>query len=238
MRTSTLSLPEGKENRLLASLSARDLNLLLLKATLVQLSASEVLAEEGHDLRYVYFPVDCYIGVFASGSEMASMAVNLIGPEGMLGSLTMLGSRLLTGPAIVQGGGTSWRVSIQSFRALVDASDTFKRRIHWYLHETIFNLARQAACSHFHSIEARLARWLLMIHDRVEVDQFDLTHQMLADLLGVRRVGVTIAARALHTRALIDYSRGTITMLNRRGLVAAACSCYGVSEARFRKLLG
>ena len=166
------------------------------------------------------------------------MAVSVIGSEGMLGGITLLGSGLFPGPAVVLSAGTAWRVSRKSLMTITTESAVVRRRLFLYLHLSIIGLAQQAVCGHFHSIESRLARWLLMIHDRVGCDQFDLTHQTLADLLGVRRVGVSIAASALQTRDLIDYRRGVISLIDRKGLQGAACDCYGVSEGQYKKMLG
>lgn len=225
------------QNRLLRGMSRRDLNCILRTAKLVQLEAGTILGNKDRPLRYVYFPVDCYVGVYSSDAAPASIAVTLVGSEGMLGSVLLLGSGQLPGTAIVVGGGTAWRMSKTAFAAIVEKHTAMRRYLMRYLHHAIINIAQHAGCSHFHSIEARLARWLLMISDRVGSDRFVLTQQTLADLLGVQRVGVTLAASALQARNVIDYRRGVISLIDRQGLLASACHCYGISEAHYQKFV-
>lgn len=238
MRASPISLSAEKKNRLLAGLPKRDRLRVLAQARLVTLEANLVLVKDGQELRYVYFPVDCTISIFSPAEVTAPMAVSIIGYEGMVGGVMLLGAGLLPGAAVVLGAGTAWRISGKALAALVSEPGAVRRRLFLYLHLAVINLAQQAVCGHFHSIESRLARWLLMIHDRTDSDQFELTHQALADLLGVRRVGVSIAASALQTRNLIDYRRGVISLIDRKGLLATACDCYGVGERHYLKILG
>ena len=238
VRITPIQRPAGIENRLLASLSKRDRQHLLASAKLVKLEANAVLVSQGQELRHVYFPVDCFISIFSSGEVATQMALAVVGSEGMLGEVILLGSGLLPGPAIVVGAGTAWRISRKTFATIIADSPTVRRRFQMYLHYSLINLAQQAACSHFHSIEARLARCLLMIHDRVGTDRLALTHQVLANLLGVRRVGITLAASALQNRTLIDYRRGVISRIDRERLMVIACDCYGISEAHYQKILG
>ena len=238
MRTDQTAPSAAGQNRLLQILRRVDRDRVLAKAKLIQLEANTILVGEEQQLRHVYFPVSCYVGVYSTAAASAPVAVNLIGSEGMLGSVLLLGSGQLPGTAIVVGAGFAWRVSRKEFAAVVAERAAVRLVSMRYLHHSLINVAQHAACSHFHSIESRLARWLLMIHDRVGSDQFALTQQMLADLLGVRRVGVTLAATALQARNLIDYRRGVIRLINRNGLLANSCDCYGIGEAHYKKALG
>lgn len=238
MRADQTAPSAANQNRLLQSLRRVDRDRVLAKAKLIQLDANTILVGEEQSLRHVYFPVSCYFGVYSTAAASAPLAVSLIGSEGMLGSVVLLGAGRLPGTAIVVGAGTAWRISRKEFAAVVAERATVRLLSMRYLHHAIINIAQHAACSHFHSIESRLARWLLMIHDRVGCDQFVLTQQMLADMLGVRRVGVSLAATALQARNLIDYRRGVISLIDRNGLLASSCDCYGVGEAHYRKALG
>jgi CRP-like cAMP-binding protein len=153
--------------------------------------------------------------------------MGLIGHEGMLGATLALGINQVPMGAVVQGDGIALRMSAAQFQRELRTTPVLLRRVHHYLYVLIVQLAQTAACTHFHEIEPRLARWLLMTHDRVQADHFHLTQEFLADMLGVRRSGVTVAAGALQERNLIQYTRGDIAILDRKGLEAAACECYG-----------
>ncbi len=226
------------QNGLLRKLPRRDRERILAVAKLVNLKTDTILANDTQQMQYVYFPVDCYIGMYCTAAASTSIAVSLVGAEGMLGSELLLGSGQLPGTAIVIGAGSAWRMRRTAFATVVAEHAAIRRRMMRYLHHTMMNLAQHAACSRFHSIESRLARWLLMIHDRAGSDRFMLTQQMLANLLGVHRVGVTLAASALQARNLIDYRRGVISVIDRQGLLANACYCYVISESHYRKSLG
>lgn len=225
-------------NRLLAGLTRRDRDQVLAVCTRVSLASGMILVEPGQPMVQVYFPIDCTICLTTPTEDCTQLGVSLIGHEGMLGSTLTTGIASLQVQASVQEGGDAWRISRNKFLLLLETLPLLRRRVSSYLHLTLDYLIRKSACCQFHLLEARLAYWLLMVHDRVDEDAFELTHKMLADLLGVRRVGITLAARALKSRGLISYRRGTITILDRDGLIAAACTCYGVTETSYERLLG
>ena len=151
--------------------------------------------------------------------------MGLIGNEGMLGATLVLGVEVAPMRAVVQGAGAAWRMNPRDSRRNC-TTPALRRTIHRYLYVLLTQFAQSAACTHFHEIEPRLARWLLMTHDRAHADHFYLTHEVLAAMLGVRRSSITIAAGALQQRGLIRYVRGDISILDRPGLEAAACGCY------------
>jgi CRP-like cAMP-binding protein len=211
---------------LIELLPAGDRRRLLGTAEQVELGQSDVLGEAGKPIRYVYFPVDGFISLVTCIDGKPVLEVGMIGREGLLGAQAVLG--VFTQPlhALVQGSGVAWRMPIRAFRSELDRSIPMQRLLARYVYVLMTQLASSAACTRFHQIDARLGRWLLMMQDRAHGDTFGVTHEFLAYMLGVRRVGITIAAVDLQKNGLIEYHRGRVTVLNRKGLMAAACSCY------------
>lgn len=213
-------------NCLVDRLSRQDRGRLMRACTPVDLVFGAILCEPEQPFRHVYFPQSGWISLVASVGAHKPLEMGLIGNEGMLGATLALDIDAAPLRGIVQGSGTALRMDAAQFKRELRRSPALLRALNRYLYVLMAQLSKTVACTHFHEVEERLARWLLMTHDRAHADHFYLTHSFLADMLGVRRSGVTIAAGALQRRHLIRYTRGEISILNRRGLEAAACECY------------
>jgi CRP-like cAMP-binding protein len=227
------------ENRLIALLPRPDRASLLAACESVQLELGTVLCKPGETTRHVYFPGDSVISLLTAVVEgEPGLEVGMVGREGMLGAHLALGVSAIPLHALVQGAGAAWRVAAAPFRRELSNSRALRMSLHRYVYVLMAQLATSAACTRFHNVEPRLARWLLMTQDRVRSDNFHLTHEFLAHMLGVRRVGITGAASALQRQGLIRYRRGDINVLDRMGLEAAACSCYAADRRAYDATLG
>jgi CRP-like cAMP-binding protein len=225
------------ENILLERLARKDRARLIALAEPIPLVMTEVLCEPGRATRYVYFPTDGFISLVAPIDGKPALEVGMVGREGMLGAQLALGVATVPLHALVQGPGAAWRIGAAAFRGELARSAALQRLLDRYLYVLMAQLAASAACLRFHRIGPRLARWLLMSQDRAQAEHFHVTHEFLAYMLGVRRVGVTAAAGSLQRGGLIDYHRGEVTVRDRGGLEAAACACYASDRRAYAELL-
>lgn len=233
------STPPGPaSNRLLAALSRGGRNEFLASCESVELVFGQVLAEPGERIRHAWFPTDCFISLMVPMDSRNRLEVGMVGDEGMFGSALVLGVNISPLHALVQGAGPALRIGAASLQRTLKGNVSLDKLLKRYLHVTMGQLAQTAACTRFHVVEARLARWLLMTRDRAHSTEFRITQEFLAYMLGVRRVGVTRAATALQKRGLIRYHRGDIEILNPRGLETASCKCYATDKATYTRVLG
>jgi len=224
-------------NQLIERLPRAHRKHLLAIADTVDLGLAEVLSHRDALARHIYFPTGSTLSLWSPPSDLPVLEVAMVGNEGMLGAHLALGVSTSATFARVQGGGTAWRIAAGAFRSELARSVPLQRSIHLYLHVMILQSLSMVRCSRFHSLDQRLARWLLMTHDRAHQNTFSVTHELMATMLGVRRVGITMAAVALQRRNIIEYSRGKITVLNRSALEAAACACYASDRRSYSKFL-
>jgi CRP-like cAMP-binding protein len=216
------------QNSLLAALPTVARRRVMAMLEPVTLHFGDVVYEPDDPISHVYFPGNALISLLTLADGHLALEVGLIGRDGMVGVPLILGHPLSAVRVLVQGSGAALRMPSQRFREVFSSLPALQRVLYSYVHSLMAQVSQTAACNRFHLVEQRLARWLLMTHDRVMSDRFHMTHEFLGHMLGVRRVGVTKAARALQRLGLISYSRGDITVLDRRGLQAAACGCYEV----------
>jgi len=214
------------QNRVLAGLPRKDYRKLLSVLEPVKLVFGQVLYESQGRIRHVYFPNDCFVSMLTDVDGGRSAEVGLIGSEGMIGLPVALGIAVSPFRAVVQGGGMAMRMKIADFRREFSQSRALRRELFLFTHLLMIQIAQTAACNRFHRVTQRMARWILMTSDRIKSNEFRITQEFLALMLGVRRVGVSVAASKLRERNLMAYRRGSFTILNHRGLVAAACGCY------------
>lgn len=230
-------LPGPVVNRLVASLPRPARERLLSQCDTVDLVFGMVLCEPQTPVRFAYFPLSGFISQVVSVSGHRPMEVALVGSEGMLGATLVLDIVEAPLRAVVQGAGTALRISTSKLRKLMGESAPLQSAARNCVYQMLTQVAQNIACTRFHEIDARLARWLLMTHDRAHADHFHLTHEYLAEMLGVQRGAVSIAAAILKKHRLIDYARGEISILSRRGLEAIACECYRVGASDSGRIL-
>ena len=215
-------------NSLLAALPRQDYERMRAELEPVNLVYGEVLHESGERVRHAYFPGDAHVSLQVVMDPLNALEVGLVGREGLVGIELALGIEDSLVRALVQGGGTALRMNAAAFREELARSAPLAGEVHRFAYVKLAQARQAAACNRFHQVDARLATWLLMTRDRVRSDHFHLTHEFLADMLGVRRAGVTKAAASLQRKKLISYRRGHINVLDRGGLAAAACACYAI----------
>jgi CRP-like cAMP-binding protein len=182
--------------------------------------------------------VDGFVAIEVDVDEHPPLEVAMVGREGMVGMNLVLGVPSTAAQSVVQGAGAAWRIGARALRTEMSRSPALKRGLDLYVSVVLAQFATAVACRRFHEIAPRLARWLLMSRDRTSAEDVQVTHEVLATLLGVRRVGITMAAGELQRLGLIAYHRGHVTVLDRTGLAAMSCSCYATDLGAYALRLG
>jgi CRP-like cAMP-binding protein len=223
------------DNRLLDTLEEAARIRVLAACDLVTLSTREILCEVGSEMTHAWFPMTASISIVVAAAGHPALGVVVIGREGMLGATLVLGVETAPSTAMALNKGTAMRISSSDFMLLLAESPEIMRIVNRYNFVLMNFLSQSSACHRFHEVEPRLVRWLLLTHDRAQGDSFNLTHLLLAEMLGVQRSAVTIAAGILQQKNLISYARGVITIVDRIGLEKLSCECYGLLVADYQR---
>jgi CRP-like cAMP-binding protein len=225
-------------NFLLAALPAREYAALLPSLEAISLPTGTVLAEPGVAISYVYFPTAGMISLLAIPAGSNGVEAGAVGREGFAGLPVFLGAESSPGRCVVQLPLEALRIEATNFLSCVNRHGSLRALLLRYTHYLLCQISQSLACGVSHPIEHRLCRWLLMVHDRAGSDRFPLTHEFLANMLGVRRASISEVAAGLQERGLIQYRRGRVTVLDRAGLEEAACECFQVIENEWKRLFG
>ncbi|HEV7681109.1 MAG TPA: Crp/Fnr family transcriptional regulator [Pyrinomonadaceae bacterium] len=218
-------------NKLLAALPKKDYEGLHRHLEEVPLVFGDILYRPNTPITDVYFPNSGIISLLAGVNERSTLEVGFVGDNGMVGLDVFLGVNSSPNRAVVQGAGSALKMKATNFRRKCQSNDTLPRLLNRYAHNVLLQVTQYAVCNQFHTVDARLARWLLMTSDRMGDNEFQLTQEFMSNMLGVRREGVSVAAGNLQKRKLIRYSRGRLQVLDRLGLEATACSCYAIIKS-------
>lgn len=221
------------ENQLLAALPVEERERLLPSLKRVPLTLGDVIYEQDERIRYVYFPTSGVVSILCITDDGASIEAGTIGKEGMAGITVFLGVDSSPNRAMVQVEGEALRMKAKVFREIAGRRDRFHDLLHLYTYALMTQMSLSVACNRFHNVEKRLARWLLMMHDRTQVDEFKFTQELISRMIGTRRPHVSTAANTLHNAGLIRNGRGKIDILDRDGLAQVACECYLEARKKF-----
>jgi len=232
------SQPGGVSNRILASLPVADYQRLTLQAKLVTLASGDGLYEANLPIPNVYFILNGIGSIITTMAEGTSIEVMVVGREGIVG-LPTLESPESSAPtaALMQVSGNAIEISSAAVRKEFSRGAALNSLLFQYLQFTLVQVSQSAACNRLHNLEERLARWLLMVHDRLRFDEFDITHEFLGQMLGTGRSSVTLAAGSLQRAGLVNYRWGHVRIVNREGLESAACQCYPVLRVSWDRLV-
>ncbi|NOT14483.1 MAG: Crp/Fnr family transcriptional regulator [Methylotenera sp.] len=224
-------------NHLLDALLVADYDRLFPNLELIELPLGKVLCESGEKLKHVYFPTTSIISLLYVMEDGASAEIAVVGNEGMLGVPILLGGDTTPSRAVVQSAGHGYRMKAHVLKNEFNQAGPFQRLLLRYTQALITQMSQTAVCNRHHSVEQQLCRWLLLSIDRLSGDELNMTQELIANMLGVRREGVTEAAGKLQYAGLIHYSRGHIKVIDRKGLEAKCCECYQVVKDEFDRLL-
>jgi CRP-like cAMP-binding protein len=224
-------------NRLLAALPREEYELILPHLGHVSFRLGEVVYESGREMEHIYFPTTAIVSMLYTMENGSSAEMGIAGNEGVVGVALFMGGNSMPNRAVVQSAGGAVRMRAQVLRDEFARGGAFQRLLLRYTQALITQMSQTAVCNRLHAIEQQLCRWLLLSHDRLDSDELVMTQELIANMLGVRREGVTAAAGRLQEQGLISYVRGRILILDRRGLEATVCECYKVVKDEYDRLL-
>jgi CRP-like cAMP-binding protein len=231
------NIHQQRQNHLLAALSAEEYERLVPNLELVPMPLGHVLYESGSELRSVYFPTTSIVSLLYVMLDGASAEIAVVGNEGLIGVALFMGGETMPNRAVVQSAGHAYRLNGQLLKEEFNRSDGLQHLLLRYTQALLTQMAQTAVCNRHHTLDQQLCRWLLLSLDRLPSDELVMTQELIANMLGVRREGVTEAAGNLQKSGLIKYSRGHITVLDRAGLEERVCECYAVVRREFERLL-
>lgn len=225
-------------NLLLDALPAEECERLLPHLETVNFALGDVVYESGGHIDYVYFPTDTIISLLYIMENGATAEIGVVGYEGVIGIALFMGGETMPNRAVVQSAGSALRMKGKPMQAEFVRGGLFQQTLLRYTQALMTQISQTAVCNRLHSVDQQLCRWLLLSHDRLHSDKLVMTHDLIANMLGVRREGVTMSAQRLQEQGIISYVRGTITILDRKRLEAAVCECYQVVKSEYERLLG
>jgi len=234
----TTDARDSAGNKLLAKLPREDFERILPHLKPVSFKLGEVVYESGGQMEHIYFPTTAIISLLYTMENGSSAEMGVAGPEGLVGIALFMGGDTTPNRAVVQGAGGAVRMPAGVLRGEFGRGGPFQRLLLRYTQALITQMSQTAVCNRLHTVEQQLCRWLLLMRDRLGADEIVMTQELIANMLGVRREGVTVAAGRLQEQGLISYVRGRIRILDRRGLEAAVCECYRVVRDEYDRLLG
>ena len=231
------TLQDPRNNHLLAALPEEEYERLAPNLELVPMPLGHVLYESGSELRHVYFPTTSIVSLLYVLVDGASAEIAVVGYEGLIGVALFMGGETMPNRAVVQSAGHAYRLKGHLLKEEFNRSGELQHLLLRYTQALLTQMAQTAVCNRHHSLDEQLCRWLLLSIDRLPSDELIMTQELIANMLGVRREGVTEAAGNLQKAGLIKYSRGHIKVLDRAGLEARVCECYAVVRKEFERLL-
>ena len=226
-----------RHNRILSRLTKSEFDRLSPNLELVRLALGDVMYESGSKSHYVYFPISGIISLLNVMENGASAEIAVVGNEGILGTTVFMGGGSTPSRAVVQSSGSSYRIKANILLTEFNLAGSLQHLLLSYTQALMTQMAQTAACNRHHTIDQQLCRWLLLSFDRLDGDTLCMTQELIANMLGVRREGVTEAACKLQSSGIIKYSRGKITVINRPKLEKRCCECYGEIKLEFDRLL-
>jgi CRP-like cAMP-binding protein len=225
-------------NHLLVSLPGEEYERILHHLERVTIPLGKTLHEPGKRLKHLYFPTTCIVSLLYTMENGVSAEIGVVGNEGVVGIALFMGVNTTPYPAVVQSAGEAFRMRAQALQDEFTRGGQFQLSLLRYTQAFITQISQTAVCYRLHTIEQQLCRWLLLCHDRLRSDELRMTQELISNMLGVRREGVTYAAGRLQSEGFIKYARGRIRILDRRGLEATVCECYQVVKDEYDRLLG